>query len=228
MGRARPAAQPSSKSSSSGSSDDAESDDSSKSSEAAANGQEVPTPSCAGSGSDAEGKEEAEQEEEGEEGASEESDGSGDMSEGEKQTTCVCCEQKFGTRDSQSPDNETVLVERRSARDLECKACFNARTGSFGRGATHIRRGRRSSGHGPGKPDKVAAGHYFPKLLQTEPKVKKKFMNNRKGAVTSIGTKTGSKQSKRYNSYHKSDDLATVGEWHFDFLYSYWPCIFSR
>ena len=138
-----------------------------------------------------EAEEEAEEDSSNESGHRPEEDSSDEDAEQAAEGHCVSCSQEFGAQEKASA--EPLLVSRRQPSDRECKICFNARQGAFGRGDTQIRGKKRTGGKA------AAKGQYFPDLLKKHKHVRKAFDKARKDAIT------GARKAKGRATYDKQD-----------------------
>ena len=131
------------------------------------------------------------------------SDGDSDSSSlGPGPNKCVICRQEFGVKDIDNAENGSALVVRKGINEFECKACFNTRIGTFGRGETHICKPRK------GKAGNAATGQgsYFPKLLKKHKKVRRVFFKNRKKHVQDVNEGRKTKQGR----YSKKDITPSI------------------
>ena len=93
---------------------------------------------------------------------------------------CLCCGQRAGTVDRDSPAGCEVLVEMKKCSkgnwkvECECVSCFCTRQGVFGKGQTSLTGTRRKSAkHEDPRPP-------FPDLLESNKRLRKSFYSGRK------------------------------------------------
>ena len=106
---------------------------------------------------------------------------------------CAVCEQVFGSRDEDCPEDAIYIVSPKGKDDQECQACRNTREGVFGKGATTVRGNDRKRKEGK----TLVSAQHFPTLLKENKKVRLAFRKERKKYVKTRATK-GKKARTRY------------------------------
>ena len=121
-----------------------------------------------------------------------------DEPQNQRQGFCVVCGQRFGEVDMDAPEGSNVTVESKGGRATECKACYNVRTGTFGKQQTAIMAGKRTK-KATGVTVKASSdGQYFPQLLKKHGKLKKQFFSTRKQWVQNAANGSGSGKKTRF------------------------------